>query len=134
PQRAAARSARRHSARARRRGDRARRRRHARGAQCAVRGDVIAAAAILAAANAVAGPSLAGLAVSDGAAPFTGDSRLLTTVSPNGDGFRDAAIVRFHASEPVTARLDALATQQIGEQTSQHVVWSTSTRLARGAG
>jgi hypothetical protein len=40
-----------------------------------------------------AGPVLSGLHVSDGSRPYAGDGRLVTTVSPNGDGFRDGAVV-----------------------------------------
>jgi hypothetical protein len=52
--------------------------------------------ASLVAAAAVAGAQgrLTDLRVSNGSAPFAGDRRLLTTVSPNRDGFRDRAIVR----------------------------------------
>jgi len=46
-------------------------------------------------------PRLAGLAVSSGDRPYEGDGRLLATVSPNRDGLRDRATVRF--------RLDARA-------------------------
>jgi hypothetical protein len=38
---------------------------------------------------------LAWLAVTNGNSPFAGDWRLLTTISPNGDGFRDRALIRF---------------------------------------
>ena len=37
------------------------------------------------------------LRVTNGSQPFAGDNRLLTTVSPNGDGFRDRAIVELPA-------------------------------------
>ena len=36
-------------------------------------------------------PQLLGLRVDNGSTPFAGDSALLTTVSPNDDGFRDEA-------------------------------------------
>lgn len=41
-----------------------------------------------------------------GSAPFAGDYRLLTTISPNGDGLRDQATIHFTLSEPATARLE----------------------------
>ena len=41
-----------------------------------------------------AAPQLLDLRVTNGSTPFLGDGPLLTTVSPNGDGFRDAAHVR----------------------------------------
>ena len=37
------------------------------------------------------------LHVTNGSQPYAGDNRLLTTVSPNGDGFRDRAIVELSA-------------------------------------
>jgi hypothetical protein len=40
-------------------------------------------------------PRLLDLRVGNGSSPFLGDGRLLTTVSPNGDRFRDAAHVQF---------------------------------------
>jgi N,N-dimethylformamidase beta subunit-like protein len=40
-------------------------------------------------------PALTGLAVTNGDSPFAGDRRLLTTISPNGDGFRDRAEIHF---------------------------------------
>jgi hypothetical protein len=36
------------------------------------------------------GPALHGLHVTNGSTPYAGDRRLLATVSPNGDGLRDA--------------------------------------------
>ena len=45
-------------------------------------------------------PALHDLHVTNGSAPFAGDRRLLTTVSPNGDGFRDRAIVHFRLTQP----------------------------------
>ena len=41
------------------------------------------------------GPVLSNLRVGNGTTRFWGDSRFLTTVSPDADGFRDAAVVRF---------------------------------------
>ena len=49
------------------------------------------------------------LRVTNGSQRFAGDNRLLTTVSPNGDGFRDRAIVRFRLDRAATVRLDVLA-------------------------
>jgi len=50
------------------------------------------------------------LHVDDGAAPFAGDGPLLTTVSPNGDGFRDVANVDFTLDEPATVTMDVTRT------------------------
>ncbi len=45
--------------------------------------------------DAIQGPVLSDLRVGNGTGRFAGDSRLLTTISPNGDGYRDHAVVRF---------------------------------------
>src|SRR5205085_12222131 len=92
--------------------------------------DVIAP---LVAAAAFAAPSLTGLTVSNGSAPFAGDGRLLTTISPNGDGFRDRALVDFRLNERATVRLDVVRTDQTGEQGSTQVVATKTVRLAKGA-
>src|SRR5690242_5457436 len=38
-----------------------------------------------------------------------GDRRLLTTVSPNGDGVRDKAVVRFELDQPTTVTMTVMA-------------------------
>jgi hypothetical protein len=53
-------------------------------------------------------PRLYGLSVSSGR-PFAGDRPLLTTVSPNGDGLRDRAVVRFRLDSPATVALHVFA-------------------------
>ena len=50
-----------------------------------------------------AAPELVGLRIDNGATPFAGDSALLTTVSPNYDGFRD---VQDPLPSPGTGRRD----------------------------
>lgn len=86
-----------------------------------------------AAAAAAAPPPLADLRVTNGSAPFAGDRRLLTTVSPNRDGFRDRAIVHFRLLRPASVRLEVVATNMvragIGGTT---VVWRTERRLGAG--
>ncbi|HEX6490069.1 MAG TPA: N,N-dimethylformamidase beta subunit family domain-containing protein [Gaiellaceae bacterium] len=78
-----------------------------------------AAAATLAGATPAPGariqpaPELRGLRVDNGSTPFVGDGRLLTTVSPNGDGFRDRAIVHFRLEVPATVRLDVVRTDSV---------------------
>jgi N,N-dimethylformamidase beta subunit-like, C-terminal len=89
-------------------------------------------AALLAATLALA-PALHDLQVGNGSAPFAGDRRLLTTVSPNGDGFRDAAVVSFRLTRPATVRMDAVATNMVrAGQTSTSSVWHTTRRLRAG--
>lgn len=52
---------------------------------------------------------LFGLYVDNGATPYQGDHRYLTTVSPNGDGFRDAARIRFALKRPARVSVDVVA-------------------------
>ena len=56
------------------------------------------------------GPKLLGLRVTNGSTPFLGDGRLLTTVSPNGDGFRDAAHIYFRLTAPARVSLQVVRT------------------------
>jgi hypothetical protein len=86
----------------------------------------------LAAATLAAGPVLSGLHVSDGSRPYAGDGRLLATVSPNADGFRDRAVVGFRLAEAASVRMDVRATEQVGEESSRRVVWTHTWRLAQG--
>jgi len=71
--------------------------------------------------------------VTNGSAPFTGDRRMLTTVSPNGDGFRDAAIVHFRLTQPARVRLDAVATNMVrAGKGGTSSVWHTTRSLPAG--
>jgi hypothetical protein len=58
-------------------------------------------------------PRLLDLRVGNGSTPFAGDGRLLTTVSPNGDRFRDRAIVSFRLDRAATVQLDVLQTLNV---------------------
>jgi hypothetical protein len=40
--------------------------------------------------------------------PFAGDRRLFATVSPNGDGLRDQAVVHFRLADPATVKLEVM--------------------------
>jgi hypothetical protein len=81
------------------------------------------------------GPALQDLHVTNGSAPFAGDRALLTTVSPNGDGFRDAATVRFRLTRPAVVRLDVVATNMVrAGKGGTSSVWHTSRSFAAGAG
>ena len=42
----------------------------------------------------------------NGGIPYAGDDARLTTISPNGDGFRDRARIRFKLAAPAVIRLD----------------------------
>jgi N,N-dimethylformamidase beta subunit-like, C-terminal len=52
---------------------------------------------------------LFGLYVDNGSTPYQGDDRYLTTVSPNGDGFRDAAHIRFALRRPAEVSVEVIA-------------------------
>jgi hypothetical protein len=79
------------------------------------------------------GPALHDLRVANGDTPFHGDRRLLTTVSPNRDGFRDRAIVSFRLDRAARVRMEAVRTDTIrSDRPSTQVVWSTSARLKAG--
>jgi len=81
------------------------------------------------------GPRLDDLRVTNGATPFAGDGPLLTTVSPNRDGFRDRAIVHFTLARPATVRLEVVATNMIrAGKAGTTVVWRTERGLAAGPG
>jgi hypothetical protein len=91
-------------------------------------------AVFLAAAMALT-PALQDLHVANGSAPFAGDHRLLTTVSPNGDGFRDSAIVHFRLTRPARVRLDVMATNMIrAGKGGTSSVWHTTRPFAVGPG
>src|SRR6266542_1748802 len=80
-----------------------------------------------------AAPHLLDLRVSNGSTPFAGDRRLLTTVSPNGDGFRDRALVSFRLDRAARVRMEAVRTETIRENRAPSaVVWSHTWSLAAG--
>ena len=79
---------------------------------------------------AVAPPRLLGLSVSNGGHPFVGDTRQLATVSPNGDGFRERAIVRFRLDRAATLRMQVVATGQA--RGPGRIVWRTERALTAG--
>jgi hypothetical protein len=80
---------------------------------------------------AVSPPRLLGLSVSNGGRPFSGDTRQLATVSPNGDGLRDRALVRFRLDRAATVRMQVVATARA--RGPGRVVWRTERRLTAGA-
>jgi hypothetical protein len=55
-------------------------------------------------------PQLLDLYTDNGSTPFSGDGPLLTTVSPNGDGFRDKVNVGFELKEQATVTMDVTRT------------------------
>ena len=68
-----------------------------------------------------------GLSVTNGGTPFSGDGRFLTTISPNGDGLRDDATVRFTLDEAATVSLEVREARHPG-----HVVFRRTARLPAG--
>ena len=80
-------------------------------------------------------PTLQDLHVTNGSAPFAGDRRLLTTVSPNGDGFRDRAIVHFRLARPARVTMDVVATNMVrAGKTGTSRVWHTERSFPAGPG
>jgi N,N-dimethylformamidase beta subunit-like, C-terminal len=80
-------------------------------------------------------PPLLDLRVTSGQVPFSGDRRLLATVSPNRDGVRDVAVVHFRLPQPATVRLEAAATEMVrAGKTGTTVVWKTQRHFAAGPG
>src|SRR3977135_2924509 len=97
------------------------------------------AVAVLAPAQAPAGgPRLLGLRVTNGSTPFLSDGRLLATVSPNGDGFRDAAHVYFRLTAPAQVGLEVIRTDTANadpEVASTNVIARIAARpFPKGAG
>jgi N,N-dimethylformamidase beta subunit-like protein len=90
----------------------------------------LAVAATAAAAPQAGPPRLLGLRVSNGGTPFTGDTPWLTTVSPNGDAFRDRALIRFALNSPATVEAYVVATDEVRRPVK--TIWSTRRKLAAG--
>jgi hypothetical protein len=61
--------------------------------------------------TAAGGPRLIGLNVTNGGTPYAGARPLLTTISPNGDGFRDRAAFHFRLDRIATVLLSVNATK-----------------------
>ena len=75
-------------------------------------------------------PRLLGLRISNGGTPFAGDTPWLATVSPNGDGFRDRALIRFKLDRAATVEVRVVATDEV--RRPAQTIWSTRQRLAAG--
>ncbi|MGZ8739331.1 MAG: N,N-dimethylformamidase beta subunit family domain-containing protein [Gaiellaceae bacterium] len=92
---------------------------------------VLAAAAALTAP--APAPALLDVRVTNSSTPYLGDRRLLTTVSPNRDGFRDVAIVHFRLLRPATVRLEVVATNMVrAGKGGTTIVWRTTRQFASG--
>jgi N,N-dimethylformamidase beta subunit-like, C-terminal len=51
-------------------------------------------------------PAVTDIHLTNGGHPYAGDNRLLTTITPNGDGLRDHAKIHFLLNAPATVRLE----------------------------
>ncbi|HEY2776294.1 MAG TPA: N,N-dimethylformamidase beta subunit family domain-containing protein [Gaiellaceae bacterium] len=72
-------------------------------------------------------PQLLDLRVDNGSTRFAGDSTLLTTISPNDDGFRDVARVRFRLTAPAVVKMDVTRTVKVPQ-----VVYTITESLGAG--
>jgi hypothetical protein len=72
-------------------------------------------------------PALSDLSVANGGRPFRGDHRLLSTITPNGDGYRDRATIGFRLDR---AALVKLTISQAKPQ--PRAIYSVARRLAPG--
>jgi hypothetical protein len=75
-------------------------------------------------------PRLLGLRISNGGLPFAGDAPHLATISPNGDGFRDRALIRFKLDRAGTVEVRVVATHEVGRPV--RMIWSTRRKLDAG--
>src|SRR4051794_30738110 len=97
---------------------------------------LVAACAGLPGTASAAVPQLLELHLTNGSTPYLGDRLLLTTVSPNGDGFRDAAYIRFRLAAPARVSLEIVqtdATTSDPEASTSNVIQRLTPRtLPRG--
>ncbi len=78
-------------------------------------------------------PRLLDLSVGNGSAPFAGDRRLLTTVTPNGDGLRDRAVVSFVLTGAARVRMEAVSTDSVKRSAPlAQTIWSETFKLGPG--
>jgi len=60
-------------------------------------------------------PRVSGFSAHNRGNPFAGDGLMLTTISPNRDGLRDYARIRFTLAEPARVRLEVAQTSRVIE-------------------
>ena len=75
-------------------------------------------------------PRLLSLTVSNGGSPFAGDTPRLTTISPNRDGFRDRAVIRFSLDRAALVDLLVVTTSEVYRPA--RTVWRTSQAVGPG--
>ncbi len=73
-------------------------------------------------------PKLFDLHADNGSTPFAGDNALLTTISPNGDGFREQANISFKLREPATVTMEVTRTVKTPKP-----FYTVTEQLGRGA-
>jgi hypothetical protein len=88
---------------------------------------VVALVVVPAAAGDLRAPAISALSVTNGSAPYLGDGPMLATVSPNGDGHRDRALIRFRLEKPATV---TVAVAAIGHR--PRTVFDQKLRLGTG--
>ena len=71
-------------------------------------------------------PQLVQLHADNGSTRFAGDGPLLTTISPNGDGFRDRADVNFSLREQATVTMEVTRTVKVPK-----VVYTITARFGK---
>src|SRR5437660_8838387 len=71
---------------------------------------------------------ISSISASNGDSAFAGDRELLTTISPNGDGFRDRALIRVRLASAATVRFQVTKTRLHPEP-----VFTRTTHLAAGS-
>src|SRR5881227_3661759 len=69
---------------------------------------VLSIALALSASCAQSGPLALTVRADNGASPFKGDGAALVTVSPNGDGFREAAVIHYRLAADSLVRFDVV--------------------------
>jgi hypothetical protein len=79
----------------------------------------------------VRGPEATHLSIAASDHPFARDRPLLATVSPNGDGYRDYAIIRFYLTSAAHVIVRAQATQRAFQRVPQPQ-WVVRRTMARG--
>ena len=73
------------------------------------------------------GPQLLDLRIDNGSTRFLGDTSMLTTVSPNGDGFRDQANVHFRLRATATVTMEVTRTVKVS-----HAIFTLTDTLRAG--
>jgi hypothetical protein len=106
------------------------RKRRFRSGIAAIAGAALAVAAAGSAPAEPGPPRLLGLRISNGGTPFAGDTPVLATVSPNGDGFRDRALIRFKLDRAAIVEVRVVATDEV--RRPARTIWSTRRTLAAG--